>query len=168
MISLLWGMLGCADTAGVDWSGVYAMDVYASSEGCLSEVMEQAAPSESLAMSVTAEQLDIMLCTDTLCDQPWWTGWVESIGPRKVHAWVGQALGSPSLDAVPRCSVAWSTLSLERAGLDYPVTVTTEVWQADGVALDSHQDCAEVLDAYASEADGPCVGAWTLEATRKP
>jgi hypothetical protein len=165
---LLWVMLGCGDTAGADWSGVYAMEGYASSQGCVTEVAEEEAPARSLALSVSAEQLDIMLCQGSVCDHPWWTGWVESVGPRRVNAWVGQALGSPSLDGVPRCSVAWSEVALHRTGVNSPVQVTGEVWQVDGVALDSYGDCAEVLDARASESDAPCVGAWTFEATRAP
>jgi len=168
MTLFLLGIWGCVQSVGEDWSGVYVIDAYASSESCVDDAQEQDTPANSLALTITDDQMDIMLCNGSLCDQPWWTGWVESLGPRRVSAWVGQALGSPSLDGVPRCSVAWSEVSIRRAATGAPVTLTGEVWQADGVMLDALADCAEVLDAYASKGEAPCVGAWTFEASRAP
>ncbi len=37
MMLLLTVMLGCADTVGADWSGVYGMGKYAASEGCVTD-----------------------------------------------------------------------------------------------------------------------------------
>ena len=64
------------------------------------------------------------------------------------------------MDGTPLCSVAWSSVLMEKSDGAGGVTLAGEVWQADAVPLEPYFDCWEVLDAYAEASDAPCVGAW--------
>ena len=135
------------------------MEGFESSPACLEEAVGGALPSEWIAISVGSAQLDVVLCEGEVCVEPWWSGWAESVGPRRVRGSVAQALGSPSADGTPLCSVAWSEVLMEESD-GGKVRLEGEIWQADGVPLEPYLDCWEVLDAYAESEETPCVGAW--------
>ena len=156
----LFGIVACAPPEGAHWSGRYAVEGFEASPACLDVAVDADPPSDWIAISVGSSQLDLVLCEGETCVEPWWSGWADSVGPRRVRGSVSQALGSPSADGTPLCSVAWSEVLIEEADDAKNVKLEGEIWQADGVPLEPYLDCWEVLRAYAESDETPCVGAW--------
>ena len=165
---LMVGLVGCAPQDGAEWSGQYQVDHYESSSGCLEEAVEAEKPASSLGVAVSTSHLDVLLCEGGSCANAWWSGWIDSVGPQRVRASVAQALGSPSRDGTPLCSVAWSSVYMANQEDTGTVTMEGEIWQADSVPLEPYEDCWQVLDAYVEEDAAPCMGAWRFTLTSPP
>ena len=153
-------MVGCVPQEGSDWSGRYDVEGFGSSPGCLEEIEEGEAPARAIAVVASSSHLDVLLCEGEACPGPWWSGWVDSIGPKRVRGSVAQAMGSPSEDGTPRCSVAWSTVLMEAHQEPGRTLLEGEIWQADSVPMEPYFDCWEVLDAHVEEQEAQCAGAW--------